>query len=492
MNTRWTMLWAACYGLTVAAAVGGLFIVHAALAVDERIIFVRMLSANAVVLIITAVFLLAFTGLLAHWLTRMWFTPLRRYAGLIHLIATSNPALRIEPEGGAEIRELARAINQFATLHQTALQEVEARVSEVNASLAREKSHLAALMSELAQSVVVCNADGCILLYNEQARRLFAAAPAFFGLGRSLYALLDQDIVAREYAHLRNQLAQGETRPTAEFSVPFHDGRMVRVRMAPVSHDASSADTRPEGYVLLFNETGMPAPSTAPEAAETPLPGRPVYYDFDLFHQPGQTREIDDRPLRGLAYTAFDTETTGLEPSAGDEIIAIGAVRIINCRLLHSETYLQLVDPRRALQPESARVHGITPSMLAGKPLIDQVLPAFHRFCEGTVLVGHNAAFDMRFLQLKELSSGVSFIAPVLDTLLLSAVLHGDTLGHRLDDIAARLGVEATDRHTALGDAVTTARVFLKLIPLLEARGISTLREAREASARTVHARIRY
>jgi len=493
MNTRWAMLWGTCLGLAIAGATGVLFIVHTALGAEERVAFLRLLATSSTLLTVVAILMIAFTGLLAHWLTRLWFTPPRRYASLIRVMASSNAALRIEPKGTPEMCELARAINEFAAHHQKTLQEVEARIGEVNASLAREKSHLAALMSELAQSVVVCNTDGCILLYNEQARHLFAgpaAVSAFFGLGRSLYTLLDQDIVAREYAHLRSQLAQGETRPVAEFSVPFHDGRMVRVRMALVSHDAGGADARPEGYVLLLNETGTPAPP--PQAVKTPLPGRPVYYDFDLFNRPGRTRELDDRSLRELAYTAFDTETTGLEPSAGDEIISIGAVRIINGRLLHGETYLQLVDPRRTLQPESARVHGITPSMLAGKPLIDQVLPAFHRFCEGTVLVGHNAAFDMRFLQLKELSSGVRFIAPVLDTLLLSAVLHGDTLGHRLDDIAARLGVELKERHTALGDAVTTARVFLKLIPLLEARGISTLREAREASARTVHARIRY
>jgi DNA polymerase III subunit epsilon len=108
------------------------------------------------------------------------------------------------------------------------------------------------------------------------------------------------------------------------------------------------------------------------------------------------------------------------------------------------------------------------------------------------VLVGHNAAFDMRFLELKAASSGVRFTAPVLDTLLLSAALHGDRLEHHLEAIAARLGVSAVDRHTALGDAITTARVFLKLTELLAARGITTLRQAREASAQTLHARIRY
>ena len=120
----------------------------------------------------------------------------------------------------------------------------------------------------------------------------------------------------------------------------------------------------------------------------------------------------------------FDTETTGLQPSAGDEIIQIGAVRIVNNRLLRQEIFDQLVDPDIPLKPEGIPIHGITEAMLNGQPRLAAVLPAFHEFCAETVLVAHNAAFDMRFLQLKEDSIGVRFLQPVLDTLLLSAVIH--------------------------------------------------------------------
>jgi DNA polymerase-3 subunit epsilon len=238
----------------------------------------------------------------------------------------------------------------------------------------------------------------------------------------------------------------------------------------------------------------LPMAEAAPSrlALGTASDSRPEYYDFDLFHQPGQTPELDDRALAELTYTVFDTETTGLEPSAGDEIISIGALRLVNGRLLLHEAFEQLVDPRRPMSQESIAITGIQPPMLKGQPTIDQVLPAFHRFCEDTVLVAHNAAFDMRFLQLKQKATGVRFTQPVLDTLLLSAVIHPNQDAHKLEAIAERLGISIVGRHTALGDAIVTGEVFLRMIPLLAEQGIRTLREARAAAEKTYYARVKY
>ena len=108
------------------------------------------------------------------------------------------------------------------------------------------------------------------------------------------------------------------------------------------------------------------------------------------------------------------------------------------------------------------------------------------------MLVGHNAAFDMRFLQLKEAQAGVRFEQPVLDTLLLSAVVHAEQASHSLEEIAARLGVEVVGRHTALGDALVTAEVFLRLVPLLAERGLHALGAARAAAVKTYYARLKY
>ena len=219
---------------------------------------------------------------------------------------------------------------------------------------------------------------------------------------------------------------------------------------------------------------------------------RSEFYDFDLFRQTGQNPELEKRLLGELTYTVFDTETTGLDPRGGDEIISIGAIRLVNGRLLHTETINQLVDPCRSIPADSIKYHGITEDMVAGMPTIEKALPFLHRFAQDTVLVAHNGAFDMRMLEMKEKVTGIRFTNPVLDTMHLSAIVHPSHEDHSLDKIAQRLGVLLTKRHDALGDAIATGEVFIKIIPLLNEKGIYTLKEALAASQRTYYARLKY
>ena len=237
----------------------------------------------------------------------------------------------------------------------------------------------------------------------------------------------------------------------------------------------------------------LPLTEAEPEAAaRSPLDlaSRPEFYDFDLFDRQEQSLVWADRDLGDLSYTVFDTETTGLDPTGGDEIISVGAVRVVNRRLLRNESFERLVDPQRRVPAGSTAVHGITSAMLAGQPTIDVVLPAFARYAADTVLVGHNVGFDMQFLRLAEPRTGVRFTQPVLDTLLLDAALHPDHDEHSLEAIAGRLGVAVLGRHTALGDALVTGEVFLGMITLLQQRGIGTLGAAVAASRATLSARL--
>jgi len=219
---------------------------------------------------------------------------------------------------------------------------------------------------------------------------------------------------------------------------------------------------------------------------------RPEFYDFNLFRTEDENLDLLDTNLKNIIYTVFDTETTGLNPEGGDEIISIAAVRIVNQKIVYKDIFEELVDPNRDIPMESYKIHGITYEMVAGKKDINTILPIFKNFSSSTVLVGHNIAFDMKMLKVKEKTTHIKFSNPVLDTLLLSAILHPVHEQHDMENIAKRLGVSIIGRHTALGDTIATAEIFLKLIPILNSNGILTLKDAIKASKKTYYARLKY
>ncbi len=253
--------------------------------------------------------------------------------------------------------------------------------------------------------------------------------------------------------------------------------------------DIWSQPHRRDGRALL--RLPLPASPRQWEPARPILPSRPEFYDFDLSRRGQLPSSLMETALDRLNLVVFDTETTGLRPSAGDQIVSIGAVRIVAGRLLWGETFERMVNPGIHIPSASTRFHGITDDMVKDKPPIEQVLSQFHEFVGNSILVAHNAAFDMKFIRLSERDSDISFDNPVLDTLLLSVYLQREERDHTLDGIATRLGVEIHGRHTAIGDTLVTADVFLNQIGLLAAKGIHSLGDALKASDEMVEIRKR-
>ncbi|QCO55207.1 DNA polymerase III subunit epsilon [Pseudorhodobacter turbinis] len=202
---------------------------------------------------------------------------------------------------------------------------------------------------------------------------------------------------------------------------------------------------------------------------------RAVVYDFDLLGK-ARNEAVADTALSDLTYVVFDTETTGLLPAQGDEIVQIAAVRIVNGKRVASEVFDTLVNPGRSIPAASTVVHGITEAMVQDAPDIGTVGRAFHRFAQGAVLIAHNAPFDMEFLRRNEASIGATFDNPILDTVLLSAVVFGQHEDHSLDALTHRLSITIPEeaRHTAIGDTVATADAFLKLLPMLKGRELNS------------------
>lgn len=673
----------------------------------ELLIFMWAISLTAV-------------GLALRWLVAYFMTAPARLVEDAQVLLGTDVKRQLKPSGSIENHRLTDLINQLVQQRETLREEMGALVKEAAQNTELEKNRLAALMSELSKSVVVCNLDGKILLYNNRARRQFqrlsktpnvAAGGELIGLGRSIYGVFDRKLLTHALENIQHRLQQKVTSPSTQFVTTTQSGQLLRVQMAPVravqlenqespqmtgfvlltenithefetlSHQdhvlntltersraavanmqaaldvleypdlepemqenllrvlreetqglgerlhelkatsingfmshwsledmlgadlveaainrinklegltatKSSIDTsiwlKVESFTLLealtylaervHQQTGTNVlqvrlgmtdhhgqldlcwtpkndekditfncekdsiqlggekssltihdvverhngafwfeqeadsnqvffrfliPFAKPQeqldtSALTNEESRPEFYDFDLFQASEQTRSLEDFKLTELSYTVFDTETTGLDPAGGDEIIQVGAIRIVNGKILQQENFDQLVDPKRSIPPASIPIHGILPEMVEGQPVIEEVLPAFHAFVGDTVLVAHNAAFDMRCLQVKETSTGVVFDQPVLDTLLLSAVAHSNQESHALEAIAERFNIDINGRHTALGDAMATAEVFLHLIDLLAEQGIHTMGQARIAAQKTYYARLKY
>ena len=684
----------------------------------QRALVVEQLAPRLVLIGMTWLFGLVLIGATLRWLFRRYASAPARLLEQTRVLLAAPKAAPMHHRGTTETQALAEAIFQLASQRDTLREDMAVQVEQASLSVQQEKNRLAALMSELTQSVVVCNLDGRIILYNNRARLQFktlSQAPALaggaelVGIGRSIYAVFDRQLVAHALDSIQQRIVRGAGSPSAQFVTTTQAGQLLKVQMAPVRNVEGSGGSGIQGFVLMLDNvtrafeeehlrdqvlhgltegsrsslaniqaavdmlaytdldavmrdrflavvreevssmgariTDLAQKSTQGLKARWPLEemmgadvllatqrrieartqrtvslenldqglwlkvdsfsltqaldylamrlvdefdvrffrlrlqaagaraqldliwtgqvmstetvmswemdsmrfgpestpltvrdvverhggemwferertrheaffrfllplasvqeqmeatrilhndSRPEYYDFDLFQSTDQSHALEDRLLGDLTYTVFDTETTGLSPSGGDEIIQIGAARIVNGKLLRQESFEQLVNPGRLIPAATIPIHGITQDMVMGKPVIAEVLPAFYAFAQDTVLVAHNAAFDMKFLQLQQARTGLVFNHPVLDTLLLSAVVHPNQESHRLEAIAERFNITVLGRHTALGDAFVTAEVWLRLLPLLQAMGIHTLRQAREAAQKTYYARLKY
>jgi DNA polymerase-3 subunit epsilon len=210
-------------------------------------------------------------------------------------------------------------------------------------------------------------------------------------------------------------------------------------------------------------------------AGQKPAQATPaILYDFDLL-QTEVPRELSQARLRKLSFVIFDTETTGLDPMT-DEVVQLGAVRVVNGKVVSGEVFETLVNPGIPIPKRSADVHGISNAMVKDAPGFDDVCAKFHAFAADSVFVAHNAAFDMAFLHKQAPRIDRRFDHPVMDTVLMSAAVFGGSAVHTLDAICDRLGIVIPDahRHTAMGDAVATANAMIAMIAIFEGRGIQT------------------
>ncbi len=375
--------------------------------------------------------------------------PIERLAAAMHARAATDMRGGIDSAVTRHLGDLATAASALTSKLGQARSDASADIARQTARLMAEREQLTRILSAIPAAVLMVGPDHRISLYDGHAAAMLDDQH-HLGLGQRIFDYFDEAYLR---AALTNLADTG--RSTLDQQLVSADGaRLFDVTL----HDLGAS----QGYMLSF-----PVPREM-------TPARPVVYDFEL-NTRERTGDILDMPLRDLTYVVFDTETTGLLPER-DEIVQIGALRVVNCQQAAGEELDLLVNPGRPIPARSTAVHGITDEMVKDAPDMAQAGRRFHSFARDAVLVAHNAPFDMAFFHRHADQIGVQFDHPVLDTVLLSAVLFGMTEGHTLDELVMRLDVELSEeaRHTALGDAIATRDVFLRMIPMLEARGLTT------------------
>ena len=173
-------------------------------------------------------------------------------------------------------------------------------------------------------------------------------------------------------------------------------------------------------------------------------------------------------------YGVFDLETTGFSPET-NRIIEIGAVKVQNGKIV--DKFSTFVNPQVPIPFRIEQLTSINDSMVIDAPVIADILPEFMKFCEGCVMVAHNADFDMSFIKKNCQRLDIPCKPTIVDTVALARVLLPNLNRFKLDTVAKALGVSLENHHRAVDDAGCTAEIFVKFIEMLRERGMSTLDE---------------
>ncbi|WP_300016491.1 PolC-type DNA polymerase III [uncultured Roseobacter sp.] len=384
--------------------------------------------------------------------------PITRLSADLRLRAHSGVDCAVDTEAARYLGDLAPAASALSETMSSSVMDTAAEVARETERLKAESARLTALLTEIPIATILLNPAREIVLYDAQAAdvlsqiappRLKAPLADYFDLG-PLHEAMDT-------------LSKGAGEVTFTLQDTAGNGDF-NARLKALGGD---------GHMLCLDVKTVKSPSIDP---------RPLVFDFDLMNA-SETKEIKEMPLRDLCFVPFDTETTGLSVEK-DAIVQLGAVRVLNGRIVEGEVLDTYVNPGRAIPPASTKIHGVTDADVAAAPDIGTAGRSFHHFARDAVLVAHNAPFDIGLLRRFQSDMEVEWNHPVLDTVLLSAVVFGTNEEHSLDALCDRLAVTlpAHLRHTALGDAQATAQALVKLLPLLEGKGVRTFGNLLEAT----------
>ena len=178
--------------------------------------------------------------------------------------------------------------------------------------------------------------------------------------------------------------------------------------------------------------------------------------------------------LSGTEYVVFDIETTGL--SAGfDKIIEIGAVKLKDGEIIGR--FSEFINPEMPIPYKITELTSINDAMVMHAPTYEELLPKFLDFVGNAVVVAHNAQFDTGFIRHYAKTLGIKWEPTIMDTMTIAQIMVPELGRYTLDRLCKQFGVVNAHHHRAVDDADATAKIFVKLIELVESKGITTIAE---------------
>ena len=220
-------------------------------------------------------------------------------------------------------------------------------------------------------------------------------------------------------------------------------------------------------------------------------PNMKVIYGVEAYLAPDKKPSVTNIKGQDIntTYCVLDLETTGFSPKT-EKITEIGIMKIENGKVI--DKFSTFVNPEKLIPPRVVEVTNITDDMVKNAETIDKVFPKMLEFIEGSVLVAHNADFDIGFLKHNAKILGYDFDFTYLDTLTLAQDIFYDYKTYKLGRIAKNLGIKVEVAHRALDDVDTTVKVFNIMMDILKDRGAKTLEDIEEYACNEESKKVQY
>ena len=273
--------------------------------------------------------------------------------------------------------------------------------------------------------------------------------------GRKKTIRMDNSEVKRVELHMHTQMSQMDGMTSAKDLIK----RAMKWGMKSIAiTDHGVVQAFPEAHKLLGVDN----------------PDMKVIYGVEAYLVPDKNPSVTNSKNQDIdtEYCVFDLETTGLSYRT-EKITEIGAIKIKNGEII--DTFETFVNPQKPIPYEVVKVTNITDDMVKDAPTIEQILPKFLEFIGDSVLVAHNADFDIGFTKYNAEKLGYTLNNTYIDTLRLAKEIFPDYKKYKLGIIAEKLGIKVEVAHRALDDVKTLVQVFNVMIEKLKEKNITTL-----------------